>query len=110
MGYQEASSLQMMKSLWQHFWKLAVEKHSDKGGTNEKFKELYQAYEILGNMIASKRAEEEDMEEIEARRMFREENWEEINSASITIRVKSTDGDGWESMFKKTLVDPKNTV
>ena len=54
LGYQELSKLPTMKSLRQHFRKLAVERHPDKGGTNEKFKELYKAYETLGNITPSK--------------------------------------------------------
>ena len=108
LGYQELSKLPTMKSLRQHFRKLAVERHPDKGGTNEKFKELYKAYDTLGNIIASQTTEEEeDTEEIEARRMFREENWEEINSASITVRVKSSDGEAWEQVLKENFGEPK---
>ena len=105
MGYEEGEKLPSMKSLRQHFRKLAVETHPDKGGSNEKFKELYKAYETLGNLIDSQKTGEEDNEEIEARRMFREENFEEVNSASVTLRVNATDA--WEDVLKENFGEPK---
>ena len=107
MEYEKQNTLPTMKSLRQHFRKLAVERHPDKGGTDKEFQELYKAYEILGNIIASQNAEDVDTEEMEARRMFKEENWEEIKSASITIRVNCADGGEWESVLKENFGEPK---
>ena len=91
-----------MKSLREKFRQLAVQRHPDKGGSDEAFKELFKAYEILGNMINSNKTQDkEDEEEMEARRKFREENWEEVNTASITIRVQSIDGDAWKRVLQK---------
>ena len=81
MGFEDENTLPTMKTLRERFRKLAIEKHPDKGGSNEQFKELYSAYEILGKLIASQMThDEEDSEELEARRMFREENWEKNKS------------------------------
>ena len=106
MGFEETKSLPTMKCLRQKFIKLAVERHPDKGGSDEKFKELYEAYEILGKLIDSQIITEEDKDEIEARRMFREEIWEEVNTKSITLKVHKQDGESWESILKENFGEP----
>ena len=57
-----------------HYKRVAKEKHPDKGGTNEAFKELIGAYEAVGKLNDEKQPEEsDDKEEKEARRRFKEE-------------------------------------
>ena len=112
LGFSDINELPTMKKLRANFIKLAIEKHPDKGGNNEDFKELYKAYKTLGNLITSEEiSEESDNEEIEARRVFREENWEKVNSKSITIKVNSSEGDAWEEVLKKNFGNPqKNSL
>ena len=101
MDFKDLRILPSMKILRERFRHLAVQRHPDKGGTDEAFKELFKAYEILGNLITSRKTQDkEDEEEMEAKRMFREENWEEVNTSSITIRVHSTDGDNWKAILE----------
>ena len=96
-----------MTKLIKSFIRLAVEKHPDKGGNEEEFKELYNAYETLGKLIEkSTDGGEEDKEEAEARKRFREETWEEVNSASITIKVNSNEGNIWEETLKEYFGKP----
>ena len=45
MAIKETSKLPTLQLLREQFRKLAVEKHPDKGGSNEAFKELYRGYE-----------------------------------------------------------------
>ena len=106
MGFTKVNELPTMKTLRQTFIKLAVERHPDKGGSDEKFKELYEAYEILGKLIDSQTSAEQDKEETEARRMFREEIWEEINTASITLKVNAAEGKMWEDVLKEHYGEP----
>ena len=90
MGFEDENTLPTMKTLRERFRKLAIEKHPDKGGSNEQFKELYSAYEILGKLIASQMThDEEDSEELEARRMFREENSVPMNFKEILCSHKN---------------------
>ena len=71
-------------------------KHPDKGGNNEEFKELYSAYDMIGKLIESEASDTSDQEEDEARKRFREENWSDVNSTSITIKIKTIEGSAWE--------------
>ena len=106
MKFENLLEIPSMRMLRKRLKKLAVEKHPDKGGSNEEFKELYQAYEALGNIIATEPENKEDDEEVEARRMFQEENVEEINSACITLRVNSEGGDVWDKILKENFGTP----
>ena len=103
MGFDNTETLPTMMNLRKTFIKLAVEKHPDKGGNEDDFKELYQAYEFLGNLISNSDAEEENIEEAEAKKRFREETWEEVNSSSITIKVNSNEGDAWEETLRENF-------
>ena len=107
MEFQNQEELPSMKSLRRNFRRLAIEKHPDKGGNNEEFKKLYQAYEALGNIIAAEENKDvNDNEEMEARRKFHEENWEEVNSASITVKIKTSEGRAWESVLNENYGEP----
>ena len=69
MGFKNTEVLPTMTNLRKAFIRLAVEKHPDKGGSNEEFKELYRAYEKLGNLITTNtEKDEEESEEAEARK------------------------------------------
>ena len=46
------------------------------------------------------------MEENEARRMFKEENWTDVNSTSVTIKINSAEGVIWEETLRKHLGEP----
>ena len=66
--------------------------------------QLYKAYETIGNLISSQEnVEENDDEEMEARRVVQEENWEVVNSKSVTIRVNNSEGEAWEQVLKKNF-------
>ena len=79
MGFENQESLPSMTDLRKTFIKLAVEKHPDKGGSEEEFKEMYSAYEMLGKIITSNSDGGDDSsEEAEAKKRFKEETWEEV--------------------------------
>ena len=63
MNFDDLLSLPSMKILRERFRELAVQRHPDKGGSNEAFKELFKAYEILGNLITADNSEENNDEE-----------------------------------------------
>ena len=73
-----------------------LERHPDKGGSDEDFKRLYAAYETIGNAIDENNTDIVlDEEETEAWRCFREENWENVNSTSVTVKIKASEGNQW---------------
>ena len=77
LGFLDLETLPSMKQLREHFRKLTIQRHPDKGGINEEFKELCKAFETIGKMIEEEDSlDEEDEEEKEARHRFKEEVWE----------------------------------
>ena len=80
--------LPKMKELRKQYLKLSLLRHPDKKltGSDELFQELLYAYEVIGNLIQKCENTDKDEEEEQARKEFRESNFEKVNKTSVTIK------------------------
>ena len=99
--------LPKMKELRKRYLELSLIRHSDKGGTDEDFMELLNAYNSIGKMIEkSKNQDKDDIEEDEARKIFKESNFEKINKTSVTIKIQSAHVKAWDQIFTEKYGNP----
>ena len=73
-------------------------KHPDKtGGKKEDFQELMDAYQNLGKIIEETIPEDlQDIEEVNARKAFKDVNFTTENVSSITINIDTNMVKSWE--------------
>ena len=106
LGFPE-DTLPKMKELRKRYLELSLIRHSDKGGTDEDFQELLHAYNSIGKIIEkSKNLDNEDHEEDEARKKFKESNFEKINKTSVTIKILSAHVKVWDRVFTEKYGNP----
>ena len=91
----------MMKELNAQYRKLSLVRHPDKpGGTKEDFQELLNAYHAIGRLIEEGINENPaDNDEVVARNLFKQFNFEKENSYSFTISIKNCEYLSWEKVF-----------
>ena len=103
----EAKHLKM-KTLTSQWRKMTLLKHPDKpGGKNEDFLELMEAYENLGKIIEETVPEDSnDMDEVSARKAFKDVNFTTENISSITVNIDTHMVKSWEEILTEKLGNP----
>ena len=99
-----------MKTLDSQWRKMTLLKHPDKpGGKKEDFQELMDAYENLGKIIEETIPEDlQDMEEVNARKAFKDVNFTAENVSSITINIDTNMFKSWEFILTEKLGEPND--
>ena len=92
------------------YMELCIERHPDKGGSNEQFQQLLEAKEILSKYIEENIPTTNDVEEIFARRQFKECNEVKINKSSVTIKYPSKYSDHYENILTKKYGQPNDNT
>ena len=97
-----------MKEIRAQFLKLALIKHPDKpNGSEKEMKELLKAYKLVGKHIEEMGSEvKDDPEEHEARRNFKDFNFENINKQSISISILTIHAAAWEIILETNYGKP----
>ena len=103
LGFEDLVKLPLMRELQAQYKKMSKVRHPDKpGGTTEDFQELLNAYHSIGRLIEKEANEQpDDEEEVVARNMFKQFNFEKENSYSFTISIKNCEYLSWEEVFTK---------
>ena len=107
LGFPE-DTLPKMKELRRRYLELSLIRHPDKAtGTDEDFQELLYAYESIGKLIEkSENTDREDVEEDEARKKFKESNFEKVNKTSVTVKILATHVEAWNNVFTEKFGNP----
>ena len=97
----------LMKELCVRFLQLCIKCHPDKGGSDDKFKELTEAIEIVSKYIEeNKEINAKDEEESLVRREFRECNFIKVNKVSITVKYPSKYASKYDEILFKNFGEP----
>ena len=104
----DTESLPKMKELTKQFYKQSLIRHPDKpGGTKEQFQELLDAYHKLGVIIEGcKNEDPEDKDELLARNLFKQFNFETENMYSFTISIRNSEYSKWEKVLTEKYGEP----
>ena len=91
-----------MKHIEKKYHKLAMVHHPDKGGDENYFKSITEAYRIVGEYLEEEVLDEsDDFEEEIARKTFKSFNFSNIkeNMKSFTINIDNTSSTTWEKVL-----------
>ena len=96
-----------MKELRENFLKLCLERHPDKGGSDDSFKVLLEAKETLSKYIQNNVPEDDsDEEEVFARQLFKHFNIIEVNKSSVTISYPTQYCEAYEQCLERNYGQP----
>ena len=109
MEFENLEEIPKMKHVRKKFIRLVKAKHPDGGqGSEEDFRELFEAKEFLMNYIKRNLPEEPDMDddEILARKEFEVANIEKIKLESVTIYIPSSHVSAWKICLSERYGEP----
>ena len=91
LGFKEEDIKEVptMKTVLMYWRRKAPRCHPDKGGVKEEFQKLQDALNKVGDMINELSKNNDDEEEVFARKLFNDFNLEKENSNSFKILIKS---------------------
>ena len=110
--FSDAKVIPKLKDIQKQFHKLSKLKHPDKnGGTKEAtedFQKLLDAYHVAGKAAEETIAEDSDLEDIIAQKIFRQFQFKsvKVNSLSITIKTEKGLNSSWSEILSKNLGPP----
>ena len=110
--FGDAKVIPKLKDIQKQFHKLSKLKHPDKnGGTKEAtedFQKLLDAYHVAGKAAEETIAEDSDLEDIIAQKIFRQFQFKsvKVNSLSITIKTEKGLNSSWSEILSKNLGPP----
>ena len=90
------------------FWRREARRcPHDKGGVKEDFQKLQDALKKVDDIIDGMNIDNDDEEEVLARKIFKEFNSEKENSNSFTILIENVRVHDWNSIFVKIYGEPR---
>ena len=104
--------LPKVKELQRQFYKLCKTKHPDKNGgtkeSTEEFQTLLNAYNLAGKAAEKIKPEDEDFDDIIARKIFKQFQVSsvKVNSQSITIKTEKHLNSTWMEILSTNLGQP----
>ena len=113
LGFKQVSEVPKMKHITKRFHKLALINHPDKGGNEELFKNISEAYRLIGEYIEKQKNinldddESFDYEEDVAMKTFEQFKANvKQNMKSFTIHIDNSSSYTWELILTKHYGPP----
>ena len=112
LGFSNVNVLPKVKDIQKQFYKLSKVKHPDKNGgskeSTEEFQTLLNAYNLAGKAAEKVKPEEEDIDDIIARKIFKQFQFSsvKVNSQSITIKTEKYRNSTWMEILSANLGQP----
>ena len=106
LGFREVPKMNEVRD---RFLKLCLERHPDKGVSNEEFQSLLNAKETVCKYIEENVPEDkENNDDVAMRKQFKEFNEVSINISSVTIRYASKYSEYYDNSFCKRFGMPQD--
>ena len=112
LGFEDVTVLPKLKGIQKHFHRLCKTKHPDKNnGSKEstaEFQTLLEAYKTAGKAAEKVLPENEDLEDIVARKVFHQFQFSsvKVNSQSVTIKTEKALNSVWLEVLTSNLGEP----
>ena len=110
--FADVEKLPKLKDIQKQFRKLCIVKHPDKNGGSKEatadFQKLLEAYQVAGDASEQTKPEENDDDEIIARKIFEQFQFNsvKVNSQSITIKTEKALNSTWLEILTSNLGQP----